>query len=139
MRRLVYLSAPTGPVSQEDLSAILDDARETNALFGVTGMLIYQDGMFFQCLEGPEDSVQRIFDKIGRSSKHAGVEVLLDEDATDRLFPDWAMSFTRLDDDASLHGYRSLMEVYDLTARARGDGAATLVREFLLGNASRAA
>ncbi|MCA9058063.1 MAG: BLUF domain-containing protein, partial [Planctomycetaceae bacterium] len=49
---LIYASAATVEFTHEDILALLKQAKAKNAPLGVTGMLLYEDGSFFQVLEG---------------------------------------------------------------------------------------
>ena len=138
MRRLVYLSKPTGTVTEASLQAILEDARANNAQHDVTGALIFQDDVFFQCLEGPQAGVQAVFDKIAHSSRHNNVQVMLDEAVDSRLFADWAMSYAAIRS-GGLPGFRSLMDVFEQLTGKPSDEAAQLTRNFLLGDVQAAA
>ena len=55
--QMMYSSKAVQPMSTQDLRGILDDAREGNVARGVTGVLVYADGVFLQILEGEEDTV----------------------------------------------------------------------------------
>ncbi len=61
---LVYVSSATRPFSGEDLRALLATCRKNNAELGVTGMLLYKDGNFMQVLEGDEEAVRGLYEKI---------------------------------------------------------------------------
>jgi hypothetical protein len=139
MRRLVYLSVPTKRISDADLEGILADARATNVEFGVTGVLVYQDEMFFQCLEGPDDAVGRIFAKIGQSTRHRTIKTLMDEKVDSRIFPDWSMGYEPVLSPSGLVGYRSVVDIFSQADKKASNATSDLVRQFLLGEFSQAA
>ena len=64
MFQLVYLSSASQPFSEDDLVALLTQARQNNTAHGLTGMLLYKDGNFMQVLEGDEAEVRRLFHTI---------------------------------------------------------------------------
>lgn len=93
---LVYVSIAAEPSSGEDLNTLLTTSRKNNASLGVTGMLLYKDGNFMQVLEGEEDTVRGLYQKITTDTRHRG-EITLLEDYTDgRQFSDWSMGFRNL-------------------------------------------
>lgn len=47
----------------QDLRDILTEARDFNDLNGICGVLYYADNAFFQCLEGEQEVVERLFEK----------------------------------------------------------------------------
>jgi hypothetical protein len=93
MRRLIYLSKATKTVESEDLDNILMASRENNGMVGVTGLLLYADGMFIQCLEGTGQAVEKTLERISRDDRHEHIETLVDEEVSERLFPNWEMGF----------------------------------------------
>ncbi len=70
---------------------MLDAARDRNRAAAVTGLLIFDDGRFFQWLEGPADSVSRIWQSIRADERHTDLEILADEPTAHRIFGDWDM------------------------------------------------
>ncbi len=111
MISLVYVSASSGLFSDEELVKLLEKSRENNTRLDVTGMLLYKDGNFMQVLEGPENTVYKLYDHIGKDPRHKGVIVLYKENVTQRQFPDWSMGFKNLrnPDLAETPGYNAFL------------------------------
>jgi hypothetical protein len=97
MKRLIYLSSAKPSFDMSDIEGVLNVSRRNNAEAGVTGLLLFHDGCFFQTLEGAPDEVTRIFNVIRNDARHAGVLVLEDRLAKDRAFADWSMGFVGAD------------------------------------------
>ena len=97
MHQLVYVSAASWAMSNDDLNGILDASRRNNGRDGVTGMLLYIDGGFLQVLEGPKAAVERIFAHIRRDSRHNALRVLIEQETDERQFGGWSMGFERLE------------------------------------------
>ena len=93
---LIYASRVVGRVTPADLLQILEKARRTNASLGVTGMLLNVDASFFQVLEGEEDKVTNLYERIGRDKRHGSVIKLISEPIEKRDFADWTMAHARL-------------------------------------------
>lgn len=91
MLRLVYVSHAHTDMTLESLSTLLVKARVANEARMITGALLYQDRVFFQLLEGPEDDVRALYAKIEQDPRHFGCQILLDYPTNERLFPDWSM------------------------------------------------
>ena len=94
---LAYVSTETEPFSQIDLVELLAVARAANAERGVTGLLLYREGCFYQVLEGNEFAVNKTFNDIERDPRHRDVQVLFKGESESREFPDWQMGFLNLD------------------------------------------
>lgn len=93
MRQLIYQSISTAPRAAADAPAILRSARPFNGLNGVTGLLLAASDRYFQVLEGPEESVSLVMERIAADPRHRAIEVLFDAPAERRTFPDWAMAY----------------------------------------------
>jgi hypothetical protein len=132
MIQLAYVSTATQLMSNEDLKRLLEQSREFNAENDVTGMLLYKDRSFLQVLEGSEDVLIPLYDRIRRDSRHEKVKTLFMTDVPRRDFSDWSMGFKNLDgsDLSKLPGYCDFMEEGE-TARAMFEDL-TRARKLLL-------
>ncbi|MBE7158975.1 MAG: BLUF domain-containing protein [Rhodospirillales bacterium] len=95
---LVYVSSAVGVFSSEDLVALLATSRRNNARDGVTGMLLYRQGNFMQVLEGEEEKVRAVHERIQGDSRHRGLITLLQQPIEARQFGGWSMGFRNLSD-----------------------------------------
>lgn len=97
MFRIVYASTAVKPFSERELEAHLKKYRLRNSKRDITGMLLYKDGNFMQCLEGPRKVVSALMTKIQADKRHRNVIVLLREENVQREFNEWTMGFKRVD------------------------------------------
>jgi len=95
--RLVYYSHNCIVGSPEALAAsidsILDASRRNNPLVDVTGALMFNAGCFGQVLEGPQDAVEHVFERIQQDTRHGDVHLLSFALAPARAFEHWSMAF----------------------------------------------
>ena len=91
LRSITYVSTPTRPVNVQDLESLLAEARDFNRINEITGVLLFSGTRFMQCFEGPDDTVQKVYERILSSSKHKDVLVMMDEPIDKRTFGDWLM------------------------------------------------
>lgn len=108
--QLFYVSTAAHRMSESDLAELLQEARNFNADHGLTGMLLYLDGVFVQVLEGSQEAVRSLYKKIERDPRHYGPEVYYEGEASAREFPEWTMGFRSLSGltPAELPGFASL-------------------------------
>lgn len=90
---IAYVSSALGDVSEARLEALLVDSRGFNLSKGVTGVLLYHDGKFFQYIEGPVSGVEEVYARIKASRRHFGLVELLHERIHGRVFSEWSMGF----------------------------------------------
>ena len=95
MLRLIYSSHALREMPVPELENILAVSRARNSLAGITGLLLYRDGIFMQCLEGDEMAVRQTYARIQRDPRHNRLLHLIEERTEERRFPDWAMEFRR--------------------------------------------
>lgn len=89
---LIYCSLAAPNLDLDEIPKIIATARHYNPRYGITGLLVYGSGIFFQWLEGPRDNVSSLMQLISQDPRHLNVVVLSEEDEMrDRLFPNWDM------------------------------------------------
>jgi hypothetical protein len=111
--QIIYASAATRPIEEEELMAMLKLAREKNTRLGITGMLLHCDGSFIQALEGPKDRVMDLLRAIRQDPRHSRIEVLFEGPIKNRSFSEWSMGFTRPSKEelARIEGYTPFLDL----------------------------
>jgi hypothetical protein len=96
---LVYCSRATEGTDEAAVDRIVALAQRRNPVKGITGLLVFGSGIFFQWLEGPRDQVTELMARIERDPRHDTVVALSEsEEVRERLFPEWAMERVSSDD-----------------------------------------
>lgn len=90
VQQLVYSSRPFG-FDEAMLNGILTGARHFNAAHDITGALICRHDLFLQLLEGPQEIIKPLYQRIAVDVRHIEVEKIVERQADDRIFPKWAM------------------------------------------------
>ena len=90
---VAYVSRATRLMSVEDIDHLLVAARTNNATTGVTGVLLFGDGCFFQYFEGDRAGVAHVYERIRDSSLHTELVELEYQRIPRRLFRRWFMGF----------------------------------------------
>jgi hypothetical protein len=90
----IYTSAASRPLEPADITNLLQRARENNQRLGLTGMLLYTEGSFFQVLEGEADVVDALYAKILVDKRHVQVTKVVSEPIAKRAFDAWSMGFS---------------------------------------------
>ncbi len=96
---LVYCSRAAAGVDDAAVARIVASSRRNNPRQGITGLLVFGSGVFFQWLEGPRDNVRQLMDALIRDSRHDTVVRLSEtEEVRERLFPEWDMELVSAGD-----------------------------------------
>lgn len=93
MHHIIYLSWATTPCSDEQLHALLQEARSHNTQADITGILVYGNACFMQVLEGEEATVRSLYEQIKGDARHRDVTAYADKAIMQRAFAEWAMAF----------------------------------------------
>lgn len=102
MKRLIYISRLTNPLSTAEIEQIGIVSSANNQRVDITGLLVYFERLFFQIIEGDDQQVDHIFAKIGQDPRHQDIlRLSTDDDIEQRLFPTWSMKTINLDNNAS--------------------------------------
>ena len=89
---LVYCSQMSAGVKSADVDTIIATSRRRNAIAGITGILVFGDGVFFQWIEGPKAEVTALAKLIETDRRHEMMVTLsTDEEMRERIFPTWDM------------------------------------------------
>ena len=100
--RMSYISKNTIATSKEEIESevksILASATKNNPSMDITGALLFSGGYFCQTIEGPEDSIEELFETIQMDDRHGEVTVLHFEEIEERGFSDWSMAFAGIED-----------------------------------------
>lgn len=91
--QIIYSSESATPLQQDDLEEILEQAQIGNAAKGITGALVYADGVFLQILEGDRVKVQDLMARIFRDVRHETVTVLREGEVPAAVFGSWTMAY----------------------------------------------
>jgi len=99
IHHIVYCSQAALHMDKEALEKIIATAKYHNPRYGITGLLVFGSGIFFQWLEGPKDNVTNLFKIISADLRHSDVVLLTKEDEfRERLFPNWDMELVAAED-----------------------------------------
>jgi len=88
---ITYQSRATSRPTVADLRELAWKAKARNHALGVTGMLLYDRGQFFQTLEGSPGSLKILWDCISKDTRHSDIEILSEHIIPARLFGGWDM------------------------------------------------
>ena len=120
--RLIYASRAAGAVNAEVLMPIMKASRAKNAAAGITGVLVFSDGVFLQLLEGGRNAVSALYNRIACDTRHRDVVLLAYDEVDERRFAGWSMgqaNLSRLNPGILLkYSERAVLDPYSLTSKA---------------------
>lgn len=107
--RIVYTSHAVAECGQQQLADILHVARPANHAVGISGYLLFEQGIFAQWLEGPRNAVETLWGKLQHDPRHYNIELLSAQAVNQRTFALWNMGLSASKDSvvSQLQGHTS--------------------------------
>jgi hypothetical protein len=95
----VYCSRAAEGVDDAEVNRLVEAAQRHNLTRGITGVLVFGSGVFFQWIEGPTAEVRTLIASLHGDPRHYDI-VSLDqsEEKRERLYPNWQMERVGADD-----------------------------------------
>jgi hypothetical protein len=100
LSRIVYTSKSL--CDTQEALRLRDQARILNARLDVTGALYLANGMFLQFLEGQEETISALFERIRGDARHTDCLVLDRRQISTRVFPGRFMAWLPASSEAVL-------------------------------------
>ncbi len=94
---VVYRSRAVQRLSGTELHWLSQIAQSRNRAESITGVIVYDDGVFYQWLEGPPENVWRVMESICKDPRHTDIEILDRHSAAARHFGGWPMQLATED------------------------------------------
>src|SRR5687767_14001416 len=96
LKTLTYTSRARLDLTDEDLGAIHQTARHLNALDGISGLLLFDGSRFLQIIEGAEDAIDNLVERLRMDRRHSAFEVRDERFVERRSSPDWSMELLQV-------------------------------------------
>ena len=98
--RISYASTTNSQPSsiRQDLTDILNEAQQHNAIHGICGVLFYGNDYFFQCLEGEKQVVDALYAKIAKDPRHKNIVTLSYDSIKEPRFNSWNLKYVLQED-----------------------------------------
>lgn len=94
--RLLYASTLKNAADPSVIESILAQSRAHNPPLGITGILVYSEGICLQALEGGRKQVSELYGHITKDARHTDVVLLHYEEISERRYGGWTMGQVNL-------------------------------------------
>tara|TARA_B100001750_G_C15373693_1_gene528656 strand:+ start:408 stop:812 length:405 start_codon:yes stop_codon:yes gene_type:complete len=93
---ICYVSTANKELSKSDISLLFKTVRQKNDILGVTGILMFSEGNFFQIMEGEHHTINDIFKNIKVDPRHYNVIKILQKPTGNQFFNHYHSGFTTI-------------------------------------------
>jgi len=99
LETFVYCSRASEGVDDAEVDRLIKFSQHRNVARGITGVLVFGSGVFFQWVEGPPADVRNLIASLhGDTRHHDIVELDRSVEKRERLYPGWEMELVEADD-----------------------------------------
>lgn len=104
MRVISYLSTVHPKVTNKEIDDLLEYVNIANNAIGVSGFLLFSEGTFFQVLEGPDEIVLGLFEKISKDTRHFSLIKMIDDYRENTSFSSYHSCFSVISNTSKAYG-----------------------------------
>ena len=98
LRQIIYTSQASEQFNKRSLLDLLHTSRGYNTIDNISGVLMHRDGYFLQIIEGEQDVIEDLFQRLNNDTRHKNIKMILDRSVERRLFSNWAMGCADFDE-----------------------------------------
>lgn len=112
---LIYTSKITFQASLHNMT-LIDIYRQSvarNTQANVSSVLFFKQGNFLHYMEGSENAITQLFDKIKADKRHKNIHVIEQGQAPNRLFGHWKMHCINLDNVNDMDDISPLLDYFE--------------------------
>ncbi len=113
MYTICYVSNTHSELRDTALEALFSETTKNNTSNNITGILLYESGNFLQVLEGDEEILKNLFDKIKADSRHRNIFVILSKTSERKIFKNYASGFSIVKSKQDLLNIKAYLDQID--------------------------
>lgn len=99
LHTFVYCSRAAEGVDDAEVGRIVESAQRRNLARGITGVLVFGSGIFFQWIEGPAAQIRALIVSLHGDPRHYDIVSLnQSEEERERIYPNWDMERVEAED-----------------------------------------
>ena len=88
-----YVSTVDRELNEKEIIEVLDWSKNWNNNHNITGLLLYSEGNFFQVIEGEEEDIKSLFERIKQDSRHHNIIKIFEREIHKEAFDGYISDF----------------------------------------------
>lgn len=101
LSQIIYVSKRNANCTSDEIDKILNSCKKNNPPLNITGVLLYSDHKFLQCVEGESNVIKGLYDKIKGDYRHKQCMMISFGPIKERKFPSWHMGSKKIANDST--------------------------------------
>lgn len=134
MKRLYticYVSKASEDITNDDVEDVFKVTKEANTASGISGILLYSFGNFFQVLEGEKKDLERLYEnKIKKDSRHGNIYEVFRRDMATPIFSNYFTQFQTVTTSIQLDEIRKYLNTNQINSTS--EKLSRLLKPFII-------
>lgn len=97
LAQLIYVSNRKSNCTEQEIEKILESCKKNNPGLDITGVLLYNNKIFLQLVEGEYKIIIETYDKIKKDNRHEKCVMLSCVTIKEKSFSSWNMGLKKID------------------------------------------
>lgn len=97
LAQLIYVSNRKSNCTEQEIEKILESCKKNNPGLDITGVLLYNNKVFLQLVEGEYKIIIETYDKIKKDNRHEKCVMLSCVTIKEKSFSSWNMGLKKID------------------------------------------
>ena len=116
-----YVSTVSSSLYDEEIQEALHFSKNWNNDNSITGILLYSQGNFFQVLEGDQEKLKKLFQRIKDDERHYDIITIFEKEVEAQKFDEYNAGFISLDSRYDSRDFeRYLTQIHKLNPQIQG-------------------
>jgi len=125
------VSTAVPSLTEQGLSELYQQVIEKNRVKYITGVLLFSDGNFMQIMEGEDEVLGPLYDKILEDDRHHHVFTVIDKFVDERMFEYYSNGFTIVKDEKAIFKLNLYLNWLQNNFSGRASNLARVMKPFL--------
>ena len=129
---ICYVSTAKSNLLKDEINEILSMTEIANNQRGITGLLLYSEGNFFQIIEGEKEETERLYKDIKNDARHFNLIKVFGKEISKDSFDGYKSDFISEDTRYSserLQNYKLYLEILDKPTK---NAVANILKAFIV-------
>ncbi len=132
LQTICYVSNSKINLTTKELQKLFYSAKKNNLKHKISGILIHDNGNFFQIIEGSKKNIKKIYKKIAQDKRHHHVIELINQSIKQRVFKEYETEFSIIDDNEKIQKLENYLNWLKNAEMKSIDKLVKVIENFIL-------
>ena len=129
---IVYVSSASKDLKESEIKTILEHSVSWNNHQGLTGILLFSEGNFFQILEGEERVTKELFEAIKKDPRHHNVIQIFGKEIHREAYDGYKADFISENADYDPKKFKSYLKQIEVLDDSTQKAVKNMLKAFIL-------